>query len=162
MRLVVAREVEDRLEKVGETVASTDAGDIHGAAELGVVVEDLDVDVVALHDGSCLHGLVDRAVEVVGAATLVVAVESGLHALVTGSEDLEDVELTAAGGPARALGVTVLESAGNLSVEHPDGGHVCVRAACSTIHGHFKFKHEDLLGAIPTVCRGDVNEILVK
>jgi len=150
----VAGKVEDRVEEVRETVGAAEAGYIHGAAELGVVVEDLDVDVVALHDGSCLHGLVDRAVEVVGAATLVVAVESGLHALVTGSEDLEDVELTAAGGPARALGVTVLESAGNLSVEHPDGRHVDrvvdVGGGLAVIR-HLELEKEGLLSASETV-----------
>jgi hypothetical protein len=150
----VAGKVEDRVEEVGETVGAAEAGHIHGAAELGVVVEDLDVDVVALHDRGGLHGLVDGAVEVVAAATLVVAVEGGLHALVTRSEDLEDVELTAASGPARALGVAVLESAGNLSVEHPNGGHVDgvvdVLGGLAVI-GHLELEEEGLLGAGETV-----------
>lgn len=150
----MAGEVEDRVEEVGETVGAAEAGHVHGAAELGVVVKDLDVDVVALHDRGGLHGLVDRAVEVVAAATLVVAVESGLHALVTGSEDLEDVELTTASGPAGALSVAVLEGAGNLSVEHPDGGHVDgvvdVLGGLAVI-GHLELEEEGLLGAGETV-----------
>jgi hypothetical protein len=154
MRLVVARQVEDGLEKVRETVAAADARDIHGAAKVGVVVEDLDVDVVVLHDHGGLDGAVDRAVEVVAAATLVVAVKGRLHALVTRSEDLEDIEFATASGPARAISAAVLESAGDLSVEHPDSGHVngVVDVLGSlTVIGHLELEEEGLLGTGETV-----------
>jgi hypothetical protein len=156
-RLVVTGKVEDGEQTVEDAVGAAHIRDglgVHGATELGAVVEDLDVDVVVLHDQDGLDGVVARAVEVVAAATLVVAVESRLHALVTGSKNLEDVELAAAGGPARALGVTVLESAGDLSVEHPDGGHVdgvVDVGAGLAIVGHLELEEEGLLGTTETV-----------
>jgi hypothetical protein len=153
----VTGKVEDGEQAVEEAAGAAHVRDglgVHGATELGVVVEDLDVDVVVLHDQDGLDGVVARAVEVVAAATLVVAVEGRLHALVTGSENLEDVEFATARGPARALGVTVLESAGDLSVEHPDGGHVdgvVDVGAGLAIVGHLELEEEGLLGTAETV-----------
>jgi hypothetical protein len=79
-------------------------------------------------------------------------VESRLATKVTRCEDLEEIELTATGGPARTLGLAVLEGARDLSVEHPDGGHVVVGGSVGlAVKRHLKLEEEGLLGTGETV-----------
>lgn len=70
--------------------------------------------------------------------------KSRLALVITGSQDLDEVGLAAAAGPAGAG--AVLRSAGDLAIERPDGGHVAVEAAVA-VHGHLEAEEEDLVGA---------------
>lgn len=158
-RLVVTAEVEDGSQLLKQALVANnivDGSGVHGRAELVAVVKNLDVDVVVHHDHGGLDGVVAGAVEVVGRTALVVAVQGGLHALVAGGQDFEDVELAAARGPARALRVAVLEGTGDLRVQHPDGGHVdrvVLADALLAVVGHLEFEEEGLVGAGEAVVR---------
>jgi len=80
--------------------------------------------------------------------------EGGLHTLVTWSKDLKDVKLAASTRPARTVGLTVLQSTWDLSVEHPDGGHVHwvvdVGGGLAGV-GHLELEEEGLLGAVESL-----------
>lgn len=125
--------------------------------KIEVVLKDLNMgragDVV--EEDSDLDGAVGGTVEVVAVATGDVAMESGLAAGVAGVEDLEDVELTAAGLPARALGGTVLESPGDLGVQDPRSRHVHVEAFLPG-QGHGELEEVDLALASKAVYKGSV------
>lgn len=70
-----------------------------------------------------------------------VAVQRRLGARVARIENLEDVELAAAGYPARAFRFAVLEGAGDGGVEDPSGRHVLVPAGFARV-GHREFGEE--------------------
>ncbi|KFY68359.1 hypothetical protein V496_01129 [Pseudogymnoascus sp. VKM F-4515 (FW-2607)] len=135
-----------RAEEGGDLLSAQAGG------EGGVVAQLLDVcgSVGAVEDDSQLHGAAGRASEVVGASTRGVGVEGRLAALITGHQDLGDIELSASGGPARAAGLTVLEGTWDLGVQHPDGGHVGVEAGGGVL-GHAELEEEDLVGAVEAV-----------
>lgn len=121
-----------------------------------------------MENGSHLDVLVRRPLEVIRAARAVGHVEGALALGVPGGQDLEDVELAAAGAPARAS--LVLGSAGDGGVEGPDGGHIGVRAAggpgpragraARPVRGHLELEEEDLVGAAEALVRdrGDARE----
>lgn len=85
-----------------------------------------------------------RSLKVVRGTTTEVAVQRRFAAGVSGVEDLEKVEFTATRCPAIALSFAVLKRARDLSIEHPDGGHVGVEASAAIV-GHAELKEEGLL-----------------
>ena len=126
----------------------------HGAAKLGAVGQELDVDVVVVQNEGSLDAAAGRALEVVRVTAGNVAMECALHAGVSGSENLEDVKFTAAGRPAGAVGLAILQGARDLSVEQPDRGHVdgIVDGRGSLASGrHLEFEEESLRRAVKAV-----------
>lgn len=65
-------------------------------------------------------------------------------------EHLDNVELATAGCPAGAVGRTVLQRAGDLCIEHPDGRHVHVGTRGSIV-GHGELEEEDLFATAEAV-----------
>jgi hypothetical protein len=129
-----------------------DPGSVEAGGELVVVVKDLDVHVLAVEEDHGLHAAGHGTLEVVRVATLDVAVESRLATEIARCENLEEIEFTATGGPARALGLAVLKSARDLSVEHPDGGHIVVGGSVSlAVKRHLELEEESLLSTSETV-----------
>ena len=59
--------------------------------------------------------------------------------------------LATSAGPAVARGRAVLGRTWNLSIQHPDGGHVTFEAGL-TIHGHGVLEEEDFVCASKTIC----------
>ena len=119
--------------------------------EVGIVVQDLDADVAALHDNRELDGSVCRASEVVRAAPSLIAVEGALGAEIPRVKNLKDVEFSASRRPAGAFCLAILQRARDLSVEHPQGWHVGIEALRS-VRWHGEFKEESLLDTVPTIC----------
>lgn len=120
---------------------------VQAAAEIGAVVEDLEVNVVVVHD----HGSLDRrgcgTAKVVAVATGNVAVQGALHAGVAGSKDLEKVKFTTSRLPAGAVLLSVLESARNQGVKNPDGWHIhwlILRVGRLARVGHHELEEESL------------------
>lgn len=113
-------------------------------------IKHLEHGLLVLHEHSDLDGTVGGADKVVRVATGEARVKGRLAAGVAGSKSLPKVEFTAAGGPARARGRAVLESAGDLSVEHPNGRHVHV-VTRSAIIGHGELHEEELLSAVEAI-----------
>lgn len=116
----------------------------HAGTEVEVIVENLNVRHLIVKDDSGFDCTARWAVEVVRVATSEVAVQRGFAASVAGVEDLKKIEFTATGCPAIALGFAVLKRARDLSIEHPDSGHIGV-VARALIEGHGEFKEEGLL-----------------
>lgn len=99
---------------------------------------------VLIKDNSITHKLFRRPLEVIAGPATVGQVQRRLALIITRRQHLDEVRLTAARVPARAL--AVLGGAGDLAVERPDGGHVAVELAAA-VHGHLEAEEEDLVGA---------------
>lgn len=74
-----------------------------------------------------------------------------LGLVASSGENLKDIEFTTSRSPARAFSRDILASARNLSIEHPDGGHISVCAGGAGLRGHLELKQEDLLASSPAV-----------
>lgn len=79
--------------------------------------------------------------------------EGGLALCVARGENLVDVGLATAGGPAAA--VAVLHCAGDTGVEGPESGHVAVEAAVA-VEGHVEVEEEDFVGAAEALYKNSV------
>lgn len=131
---------------------AVDLGSGERAREAGAIweLDNVEGSVGRVHDHGELHGVVGWADEVVGRTAWSVGVESRLAAVLTWGKNLNDVKLTAAGSPARAGRLAVLEGTWDLSVEHPNGWHVAVESAGGVVW-HLELEHEDLVSAIESV-----------
>ncbi|KAI6875734.1 hypothetical protein KC323_g77 [Hortaea werneckii] len=120
---------------------------IHAGAEVNRVFQHLNVDVVVVKNHGGLDRLVSRTLDVIAVATGNVSVESGLATLVAWRKNLENVEFATARFPAGALGLSVLQSARDLSIEHPDCRHVnriVLAGGRLATDGHLEFEEESL------------------
>jgi hypothetical protein len=116
--------------------------------EIGAVRQNLNMNCGAAgaEDNSNFNGAGGWALEVVGVTARRIVMEGRLHSGGAVIKRLEDVEFTASRLPARAGGVSVLESARDLGIEHPNGRHIAFEATLS-VHWHGKLEHEDLIRA---------------
>lgn len=112
--------------------------------------EETEADIVTAEDDGELDNLVVGAGKVVIAGALLLSVESSDGTESSILQNLKDIELTTAGRPARALGLSVLKSIDNLLVEEPKSRHVAVETT-STIAGHGELKDKDLVASSPSV-----------
>jgi hypothetical protein len=118
-----------------------------------VKLDNLDLRVVAGEDDSSLEGTGSGSSEVISRSSTAILGTGSLpgvqvvgESVVTGVENLKEIELATSGGPARTRGLAVLQSSGNLGVEHPDGGHISVEAL-GVILGHGELEKEDFVGS---------------
>ncbi|KFX91561.1 hypothetical protein V490_05835, partial [Pseudogymnoascus sp. VKM F-3557] len=120
--------------------------------EGSIIAELLDVcgAIGAVEDNSHLDSSAGRASEVIRASTGGVGVQGRLAAVITRHQDLSDIELSASRSPARARLLAVLEGTWDLSVQHPDGGHVGVESRGGVL-GHTELEEEDLVCAVEAV-----------
>lgn len=106
---------------------------------------------LAAHDDGGLERAAGGAGKVVGVAAGLVAVDAADAARLARGEDLEQVQLAAAGRVAPAAARAVLLSARDERVEHPDGGHVGGTGGGVVRHG--ELEQEDFRGAAEAVVR---------
>lgn len=128
--------------------------------EIKIVRQHHDRNIVVVKDNGELQHPPHRAPEVVGVAALEVTLpmDCALRPFITSSKDFEGVELAAAGGPAGAGDIiavaAVLEDAGHVCVEEPDGGCVGEEAlVCAGVFAvvHLELEEEGFVDAFPAV-----------
>lgn len=102
-------------------------------------------------DNSSFDGSLDGAIEIIRRAASGCHMQSRFAAKIPRVEDLEDVELTTARGPARTVGISaVLGCQRDLGVVEPDGWHVAVEASLAG-EGHREFHEENLMIATKAI-----------
>lgn len=125
-----------------------------------VQLHNLDLGVVSGEDNGSLESTRGRTSEEVSRSSTTVLGTGSLpgvqvvgESVVSGVENLEEIELTTSGSPARTRGLAVLQSSGDLGVEHPDGGHIGVEALRVVLR-HGELEQEDFVGTSKAVVGG--------
>lgn len=117
------------------------------------------MDLLVNENGSTLESTAGWSLKVVRRTTTTTGTTVGTLTVVQGSnhlvgtrrEDLEQVQLTTASRPTRALDLTVLQSSWDLGVQQPDGRHVTVETGVTAVRRHGELKDKDLLVTTETV-----------
>lgn len=120
-----------------------------------------------VEDNSSLHRSTSRSGEVVlsttttGGSTVrtLPTVDVGDQFVGASGQDLEQVEFTTAGFPARTAGVTVLQSTWDLGIQHPNSWHILV-VTTARVGRHGELEDKDLVLTTETVIGRDIFSVV--